>query len=111
MRLSGAETLPQLSHCAESCLRCGVLVVLPGAPLIYHGGSRFVPEEAVVDAAVYQPIQNIERDAEQRDGSIRLGGGGLVQVYLVLGGSRRSLDLRIHDVKNEHSQAVVFALW
>ena len=77
MRLSGAETLPQLSHCAESCLRCGVLVVLPGAPLIYHGGSRIVPEEAVVDAAVYQPIQNLERDAEQRDESIRLGGGVL----------------------------------
>ena len=36
---------------------------------------------------VYQPLQNRERDAKQRDGSVRLG--SLVQVYLVLGGPRR----------------------
>ena len=37
----------QPSHCSESCIRCLVLVVLRGPPLIYHGGSRLVPEEAV----------------------------------------------------------------
>ena len=67
MQLSNPETLPLLSHCAESCFRCLMLVVLLGPPLIYHGGSQLVPEEAVgplrVDAAVYQPLQNLDRDA------------------------------------------------
>ena len=31
----------------QSCLRCLMIVVLPGPPLGYHGGSRFVPDEAV----------------------------------------------------------------
>ena len=69
MQLSSPETLPQLSRCAESCLQCFVLVVLLGPPLTCHDGSRLVPEEAVpnpwVDAAVYQPLHNIERNAEQ----------------------------------------------
>ena len=48
IQLSSPETLPQLSHCAESCLRClVVLIVLLGPPLIYHGGSRLVAEEGV----------------------------------------------------------------
>ena len=37
----------QLYRYAESCLRCIVLVVLLGPPLIYHDGSRLVPVEAV----------------------------------------------------------------
>ena len=41
------ETLPQLSRCAESFLRSLVLVVLLGPPLIYHDGSRLVPDEGV----------------------------------------------------------------
>ena len=40
MLLPSPESLPPLSRCAESCLRCIVLVVLPGTQLIYHGGSR-----------------------------------------------------------------------
>ena len=47
MQLSSPETLPQLSRCADSCLRCIVLVVLLGPPLIYHDGSQLVPDEAV----------------------------------------------------------------
>ena len=34
MELSSPETLPQPSCCAESCLRCIVLVVLLGPPLM-----------------------------------------------------------------------------
>ena len=47
MQLSSPETLPQPSHCSESCLRCLVLVVLLGPPLIDHGESRLIHEEAV----------------------------------------------------------------
>ena len=47
IQLSSPETIPQLSRCAGSCLRCLVLVVLLGPPLIYHDGSRLAPEEAV----------------------------------------------------------------
>ena len=69
MQLSSPDTLPQLSRCTERCVRCIVSVVLLGKPLIYHGESRLVPAEAVdlhwVDAAVYQPLHNLERDAEQ----------------------------------------------
>ena len=31
-----------ISRCAESCIRCLVLVVLRGPSLIYHGGNRLV---------------------------------------------------------------------
>ena len=47
MQLSSPETLPQLSFCADSCLRCLVLVVLLGPPLTYHDESRSIPEEAM----------------------------------------------------------------
>ena len=40
------NTIPALSL-SESCLRCIVLVVLLDPPLLYHGGSQLVPEEAV----------------------------------------------------------------
>ena len=37
--------------------------------LVHHGGNRLVPKEGVdptrVDAAVHQPLQNLERDEEQ----------------------------------------------
>ena len=36
-----------ISRCAESCIRCLVLVVLRGPSLIYHGGNRLVLKEAV----------------------------------------------------------------
>ena len=118
-RLPSPETISQLSRCAESCLRCSVLVVLLGPPLIYHGGCRLVPEEVVgpplVDTAVYQPLmslQNLERDAEQWYGSVRLG--VLRRFILLWEGHDGStvpglweLDLRKHDVKNKQSQAVV----
>ena len=68
-QLSGPETLPQLSRCAESYLRFLVFVVLPGPPLIYYDGKQldlFPGKLCIhhwVDAAVYQHLHNLERGA------------------------------------------------
>ena len=118
MQLSSPETLPQLSRCAESCLQCIALVVLLAPPLIYHGESRFVPEEAVTSGSMrlcinLSRILNGTQSSEM--GLVLLGVFGLFGFGRATTVARRqvfgSLDLRKHDVKNEHSQAVVFALW
>ena len=71
-------------------LRCLVLVVLLGPPLIYHGGSRLVPEEDV------GPQQGrcgcVSTSPESWTGRRAVKWvcttWGLAQVYLVLGGRR-----------------------
>ena len=66
MQLSGPETLPQLSRCAESYLRCRpVLVVLP-KPLIYLDEKQ---------RTVYQPLQNLECGAMRSE----------MRLYVLLG--------------------------
>ena len=120
MQLSSPETLTQLSRCAEIYLRCLELVLLLGPPLIYHDGSRLVPEEAVgpplgrCGCVSTSRILNGTQCSEM--GLYGLGScAGLFGFWSATTVERRqvfgSLDLRKHDVKNEHSQAVVFALW
>ena len=114
--------LSQLARCAESCLRYIVLVVLLGPPLIYHGGSRLVSEGAVdppldrCGCVPTSPESWTGRRAVRWVCSCDLGsctrlfGFGMATTL-----ARRqvfgSVALRKHYVKNEHSQAVVFALW
>ena len=69
-----------------------------------------------VDGVVCQPLKNLERDAEKLDGSVRLGVlRKFISLWVVTTVARRqvfgSFDLRKHDVKNEHSTALVFAFW
>ena len=91
MRLSSPETLTQLSGCGESCLRCLVLFVLLGPPLIYHDGSRLVPEEAVCPPLGRCGCVSTSPESWTGRRAVRLvyTTWGLAQVYMVLGGPRR----------------------
>ena len=93
-----------------------LLVVLPGPRLIYHGGSRLVPEEAVDppctgsmrlsinSSRILNGTQISEMglfDLGSFAGLFRFGRATTVARRQVFG----SLNLRKHDVKNEHRHA------
>ena len=114
MQLSNPETRPQLSRCAECCLRCLVLVVLLGPPLIYHDGSCGATTGSMQLCINLSRILNGTQSSEM--GLYDLGScSGLFGFGRATALARRqvfgSLDLRKHDVRNEHSQAFVFATW
>ena len=117
------NTPPDFLRCAGSCLRCLVLVVLPGPRLIYHGGNRLVPEEAVGPpqgrcgcaeckhsyntpsfSRTLNGTQSSETglfDSASFAGLFGFGRATTVVRRQVFG----SLNLRKHDVKNEHRHA------
>ena len=116
MKLSSPETLHQLSGCAESCLRlsCVSSVDLPRRkPACSRGscGSTTGSMRLCINLSrTLNGTQSSEMglyDLGSCAGLFGFGRPTTVARRQVFG----SLDLRKHDVKNEHSQAVVFALW
>ena len=115
--------LPQLSHCAESCLRCIVLVVRvtwstvdqprrkPACSRGSCGSTTGSMRLCINLSRILNLTQSSEMGLYELGSCAGLFGFGRRATTVARRQVFGSLDLRKHDVKNEHSQAVVFALW